>query len=162
MVDYMRRCLTCQQLKAEHQRPSGMLQPLDISEWKWEKVTIDFMSGLSKSSEGYEPIWVIVDRMTKSTHFLLVRTTDPVRKLAKLYLKEIVRLHGIPILIVSDRDVRFTSMLWKEFQEGFGTRLMFSTASHPQTDGQSEQTIQTLKNMLRVVHWTFLDHGLRK
>ena len=88
--------------------------------------------------------------MTKSAHFLPVQTTDPVRKLAKLYLKEIVRLHGMPVSIVSDRDVRFTSMFWKELQAGFGTRLKFSTTSHPQIDGQSERTIQTFEDMLRV------------
>ena len=90
MVEYMARCLTCQQVKAEHQRHGGMLQPLKIPEWKWEDVTMDFVSGLPKSSEGYDSIWVIVDRMTKSTHFLPVKTTDLVRKLAKLYLKKIV------------------------------------------------------------------------
>ena len=99
---------------------------------------MDFMSGLSKSSKGYDSIWVIVDRMTKSAHFLPVKTTDLVRKLAKLYLKEIVRLHGVPVSIVSDRDPRFTSMFQKELQVGFGTRLKFSTALHPETDGQSE------------------------
>ena len=75
---------------------------------------MDFMSGLSKSSEGYDSIWVIVDQMNKSTHFLLVKTTNPMRKLARLYLKEIVRLHGVPVSIMSDRDARFTSMFWKE------------------------------------------------
>ena len=88
--------------------------------------------------------------MTKSAPFLSVITTDPVKKLAKLYLKEIVRLHGVPVSIVSDRDARFTSMFWKKLQAGFGTRLKFSTASHSQTDGQSERTIQTLEDMLRV------------
>ena len=79
-----------------------------------------------------------------------MKTTDPVRKLVKLYLKEIVRLHGVPILLDSDQDARFTSTFWKELQEGFGTRLKFSTTSHPQSDGQSERTMQILKDMLRV------------
>ena len=96
---------------------------------------MDFVSGLSRSSEGYDSIWVMVDRMTKSTHFLPVKTTDPMQKLAKLYLKESVRLQGVPVSIVSDRDVRFTSMLWKELQAGFGTWLNFSIASHPQANG---------------------------
>ena len=99
---------------------------------------MDFVSRLPKSSEGYDSIWVIVDRMTKSTHFLPVKTTDLVKKLVRLYLKEIVRLYGVPVLIVSNRDARFTSMFWKELQAGFGTQLKFSTASHPQIDGQSE------------------------
>ena len=149
VVQYVTRCLTCQQVKAKHQRPGGLLQPLNIPEWKWEEVTMDFVSGLPKSSEGYDSIWVIVDRMTKSAHFVPVKMTDPVRKLAKLYLREIMQLHGVPVSIVSDRDSRFTSMFWKELQVGFSTRLKFSTASHPQTDGQSERTIQTLEDMLR-------------
>ena len=89
-------------MKAEHQRLGGMLQPLEIPEWKWEEVTIDFMSGLPKSSEGYDSIWVIVDRMTKSAYFSPVKTTDPVKKLARLYLKEIVRLYRVPVSIVSN------------------------------------------------------------
>ena len=131
MVEYVARCLTCQQVKAKHQRPGGMLQHLKIPEWKWEDVMMDFASGLLKSSEGYDSIQVTVDRMTKSAHFLHVKTTDPIRKLAKLYLKEIVRLHGVPVSIVSDRDPRFTSIFWNELQVGFGTRLKFSTTSHP-------------------------------
>ena len=97
-------------MKAEHQRPGGMLQPLEIPEWKWEEAKMDFVSGLPRSSEGYDSIWVIVDRMTKSAHFLPVKTTDPVKKLAKLYLKGIVWLHGVSVSIVSDRDARFISM----------------------------------------------------
>ena len=104
-----------------------MLKPLEIPEWKLEEVTMDFVSRLPMSSEGYDSI-----------HFLLVKTMDLVKKLAKLYLKEIVWLHGVPVSIVSDQDTRFTSMFWKELQAGFGTRLKFSTASHPQTDGKSE------------------------
>ena len=141
VVKHVARCLTCQKVKAEHQRPSGLLQPLNIPEWKWEEVMMDFVSGLPKSLEGDDSIWVIVDWMTKSAHFLPVKTTDPVRKLAKLYLKEIVRLNGVQVSIVSDRDARFTSMFWKELQVGFGTRLKFSMAALPQTDGQSERTI---------------------
>ena len=83
VIEYVAKCLTCQQVKAEHQRPRGLLQPLNILEWKWEEVTMDFVSGLPRSSEGYDSIWVIVDRMTKSAHFLPVRTTNPARKLAE-------------------------------------------------------------------------------
>ena len=96
-----------------------------------------------------------MDRMTKSTHLLHVKTTYLVRKLAKLYLKEIVQSHDVPVLIVSDPDARFTLTIWKELQECFGTKLKFNTALHPQMDGQSEQTIQTLENMLRVCKLDF-------
>ena len=104
---------------------------------------MDFVIGLLRSLERYGPIWMIVDRMTKSVHFLSVRTTDPVRKLAKLYVKEIVRLHGVLFLIVSNRDARFTFMFWTKLQEDLGTRLKFSTISHPQIDGQSEDNIDS-------------------
>ena len=96
---------------------------------------MNFLSRLLRSSEGYDSIMVIVDRMTKLAQFLPVKTTDPVRKLAKLYLKEIVRLHDVPALIVSNRDARFASMFWKELQAGFGRQLKFSTAAHPQNNG---------------------------
>ena len=92
---------------------------------------MDFVSRLLKSSESYNSIWVIVDWMTKLAHFLPIKTIDPVRKQAKLYLKEIVQLHGIPVSIVSDRDTRFTSIFWKELQAGFGIQLKFSTAMQP-------------------------------
>ena len=131
VVEYVARCLTCQQVKAELQRPGGLLQPLSIPEWKWEEVTMDFMLRLPKSSKGYDSIWVIVDQMTKLAHFFPIKTTDPMKKLARLYLKEIVQLHGVPVSIVLNRDAKFTSMFWKELQVGFGTKLKFSMASHP-------------------------------
>ena len=111
---------------------------------------MNFIPSLQRSSEGYDSIWVIVDQMTKSTYFLLVKTTNPVKKLAKLYLKKIVHLHGVLVSIVLDQDAKFTSTFCKELQDGFGTRLKFSTTSHPQTNGHSERTIQTLEGMLRV------------
>jgi transposase InsO family protein len=94
-------------------------------------------------------IWVIVDRLTKSAHFLPIKETDDIEILARLYVKEIVSRHGVPISIISDRDSRFTSRFWQSLQKALGTRLDMSTAYHPQTDGQSERTIQTLEDMLR-------------
>ena len=109
VVKYVAKCLTCQQVKAEHQKPGGLLQPLEIPEWKWEQIAMDFVAGLPRTVKGHDSIWVIVDRMTKSAHFLPVRTTYTVDKLAEIYIQEIVRLHGVPLSIVSDRDSRFTS-----------------------------------------------------
>ena len=149
VVDYVARCLTCQQIKAEHQRPSRLLQPLGIPEWKWEDVTMDFVVGLPKIVGQHDSVWVIVDRYTKSAHFLPVRTTYTVEQYAELYVKEIVRLHGAPRSIVSDRDPTFTSKFWESLQKAMETQLRFSTAYHPQTDGQSERTIQILEDMLR-------------
>ncbi|KAJ9556187.1 hypothetical protein OSB04_010801 [Centaurea solstitialis] len=149
IASYVEKCVTCLQVKAEHQKPYGSLQPLDIPEWKWEHITMDFVTKLPRTLRGHDTIWVIVDRLTKSAHFLEMRETLPMDKLAKLYIKEIVRRHGVPLSIVSDRDSRFTSQFWHGLQEGLGTKLKLSTAYHPQTDGQSERTIQTLEDMLR-------------
>ena len=149
VIGYVERCLTCQQVKAEHQRPAGLLQPLEIPEWKWDQVTMDFVSGLPRTSKGHNSIWVVVDRLTKSAHFIPVKTTYTLDRLAELYVREIVRLHGVPNSIVSDRDSRFTSKFWRSLQHALGTKLKFSTSFHPQTDGQSERTIQTLEDMLR-------------
>ena len=115
-------------MKDEHQRPRGKLQPLSIPEWKWENITMDFVSGLPKSLGGNDAEWVIVNRLTKSTHFLPIRTTFTLDKFASLYFKEIVILHGVPVSIVSNRDIHFTSMFWRSQQNALGTQLNFSTA----------------------------------
>ncbi|GJW98702.1 putative reverse transcriptase domain-containing protein [Tanacetum coccineum] len=149
IVTYVSKCLICAKVKAEHQNQSGLLQQPEIPKWKWEKITMDFVSGLPRTPSGYDSIWVIVDRLTKSAHFLPMKKTDSIEKLAQLYLKEIVCKHGVPTSIISDRDSLFTSRFWKSLQEAMGTQLDMSTAYHPKTDGQSERTIQTLKDMLQ-------------
>ncbi|XP_076891554.1 uncharacterized protein LOC143543001 [Bidens hawaiensis] len=125
------------------------MQPLEIPEWKWEHITMDFITKLPRTAKQHDTIWVIVDRLTKSAHFLPIREAISSETLASLFIKEIVTKHGVPLSIVSDRDTRFTSRFWKKFHEAMGTRLNISTAYHPQTDGQSERTIQTLEDMLR-------------
>ncbi|KAD3068885.1 hypothetical protein E3N88_36765 [Mikania micrantha] len=149
VMQYVNRCLTCAQVKAEHQKPYGYVQPLEVPEWKWEHITMDFITKLPKTAKRHDTIWVIVDRLTKSAHFLLIRETYTSEKLSELFVKEIVARHGVPVSIVSDRDTRFTSRFWKQFHDAMGTRLNISTAYHPQTDGQLERTIQTLEDMLR-------------
>ncbi|GKA49089.1 putative reverse transcriptase domain-containing protein, partial [Tanacetum coccineum] len=109
---------------------------------------MDFMTNFPRTSSGHDTIWVIMDRLTKSAHFLPMHKDYKMERLARLYLNEIVARHGVPILIISDRDSQFTSRFWQSMQEALGTRLDMSTAYHPQTDGQSEPTIQTLENML--------------
>nr|GEU42635.1 reverse transcriptase domain-containing protein [Tanacetum cinerariifolium] len=123
---------------------AGLLQQLEIPEWKWENVT-----GLPRTPSGYDSIWVIVDRLTKSAHFLPKKKTDSIEKLTELYLKEIVCKHGVPMSIISDRDSLFTSRFWVSLQKALGTQLDLSTAYHPETDGKSERTIQTLEDMLQ-------------
>ncbi|GKF48067.1 reverse transcriptase domain-containing protein, partial [Tanacetum coccineum] len=117
---------------------------------------MDFVSGLPRTSSGYDTIWVIVHRMTKSAHFLPIKKMDSMEKLTRLYLKEIVCRHGVPVLIISDRDSHFTSNFWRSLQKALGTNLDMSTAYHPQTDGQSERTIQTLEDMF---HACVIDFG---
>ncbi|KAK2457774.1 hypothetical protein QL285_005010 [Trifolium repens] len=149
VAEFVASCLTCQKAKIEHQRPAGMLQSLDIPEWKWDSISMDFITGLPKTRRKHDSIWVIVDRLTKSAHFLPVRTTDTAAKLTDVYIAEIVRLHGIPSSIVSDRDPKFTSHFWKTLHEALGTKLRLSSAYHPQTDGQTERTNQSLEDLLR-------------
>nr|GFA50114.1 putative reverse transcriptase domain-containing protein [Tanacetum cinerariifolium] len=128
--------------------PKLLVQP-EIPVWKWDDITMDFVIKLPKSPQGYDTIWVIVDRLTKSAIFAPMRETDPLEKLAKLYLKEVVARHGIPVSIICDRDPRFASRFWRTLQKALGTSLDMSTAYHPETDGQSKRTIQTLQDMLR-------------
>ena len=149
VTEWVNKCLTCQRVKAEHQRPSGLLQPLEIPEWKWEHIAMDFVVGLPRTKTNHDAIWVIVDRLTKSAHFLPINERYTIDKLVGIYIKEIVVRHGVPVTIVSDRDPRFNSRFWRSFQDCVGTQLNMSTAYHPQTDGQSERTIQTLEDMLR-------------
>ncbi|GJS11547.1 putative reverse transcriptase domain-containing protein [Tanacetum coccineum] len=149
IATYVSKCLTCAKVKVEHQRPSGLLQQPEIPEWKWERITMDFVTGLPRTSSGYDSIWVIVDRLTKSAHFLPMKKTDSMEKLTRQYLKEVVCRHGVPLSIISDRDSRFASGFWRSLQNALGTNLNMSTAYHPETDGQSERTIQTLEDMLR-------------
>ncbi|GJW37562.1 putative nucleotidyltransferase, ribonuclease H [Tanacetum coccineum] len=153
---FVAKCLTCQQVKIEHQLASGLLQPLDIPTWKWDQISMDFVTGLPRTFKKNDAIWVVVDRLTKSAHFLPIQQGYSGSKLAEIFQQEIIRLHGTPTSIVSDRDPRFASRFWKGLQNAWGTRLKFSTAFHPQTDGQTERTIQTLEDMLRsyALEWT--------
>ncbi|GJV30848.1 putative reverse transcriptase domain-containing protein [Tanacetum coccineum] len=123
---------------------------LEIPEWKWDKITMDFITKMPRSSGGHDTIWVIVDRLTKSAHiFLAIREDYSMERSSRLYINEIVAWHRVPMSIISDRDGQFTSRLWKALQKALGTRLDTSTTYHSRTDGQSERTIKTLEDMLR-------------
>ncbi|GJT68624.1 putative reverse transcriptase domain-containing protein, partial [Tanacetum coccineum] len=149
IATYVSKFLTCSKVKEKHQKPSGLLVQPEIPKLKWEKITMDFVTKLTKTTNGYDTIWVIVNRLTKSAHFLPMRENDLMEKLMKLYMKEIVTRHGVPVSIISSRDGRFTSLFWQALHKDLGTRLDMSTAYHPETDGQSERTIQTPEDMLR-------------
>ena len=147
--DFVRQCLTCQQVKAKHQKPVGLLQPLEVAEWKWEHITMDFLTHFPWIQRRHDVVWVIVERLTKSAHFLPVWMTFTLEEFYQLCIREIIRLHGVSVSIASDRDPRFKAHFWKSFQKAIGTKLTMSTTFHPQTDGQSEKTIQVLEDMLQ-------------
>ncbi|GJT88732.1 putative reverse transcriptase domain-containing protein [Tanacetum coccineum] len=149
IATYVSECLTCAKVKVEYQKSSGLLVQLEIPQWKLENITMDFVTKLPKMADSQDTIWVIVDRLTKSAHFLPMLEDDTLEKLTRQYLKEVVSRHGVPVSIISDRDERFTSHFLKSLNKALGTRLDMSTAYHPETDGQSKRTIQTLEDMLR-------------
>jgi transposase InsO family protein len=146
IAEYVAVCDSCQRIKAEHHRPAGLLQPLQIPQWKWDEIGMDFIVGLPRTRTGYDSIWVVVDRLTKAAHFIPVKTTYNSAVLAELYMARIVCLHGVPKKIVSDRGTQFTSHFWQQLHEALGTHLKFSSAYHPQTDDQTERTNQILED----------------
>lgn len=143
-------CATCQTTKASNQKPQGLLHNLPIPVRPWQSISMDFV-GPFPESEGFDYLWVIVCRMTAATHLVPIRTTTTASELAWLFLRDITRLHGVPESIVSDRDPKFTSKFWREFVRLIGTKLLMSTAFHPQTDGMSERTIRTVTQILRAM-----------
>jgi hypothetical protein len=155
---YVSECDTCRRIKADHLRPVGNLQPLSILEWKWENIFMDFIVGLPRTSHGYNSIWVIVDHLTKSAHFILVATTYRVGQYAELYISHIVLYHGIPKTIISDRGSIFIAHFWEQLHECLVTHLIRSSAYHPQTDRQTERVNQIIEDML---HACVLTDGLK-
>nr|GFA10775.1 reverse transcriptase domain-containing protein [Tanacetum cinerariifolium] len=134
IATYVSKCLTCAKVKIEYQKPSGLLVQPEIPQLKWKNIAMDFVTKFPKTAAGQDTIWVIVNRLTKSAHFLPVREDGTLEKLTRQYLKEVVSKHGVPVSIISDRDGRFTSHFWKSFNKALGTRLDMSTAYHPETD----------------------------
>jgi hypothetical protein len=148
IAKYVSECDTCQRIKASHLRPAENLQPLSILEWKWENICMDFIVGLPRTSHGYNSIWVIVDCLTKSAHFIPIATTYRVRQYAELYISHIVRHHNILRTIISNRVSIFVAHFWEKLHECLGTHLIRSSAYHPQTDGQMERVNQIIEDML--------------
>ena len=147
---YVKSCHTCRVSKIQTSKPNGLLQPLPIPERPWTHIAMDLMVHLPKTDRQNDAVAVFVDRFSKAAHFVACRTTCTAQDLAELFFKNVVRLHGLPMSIVSDRDSRFCSRFWSELFSRLGTRLDMSTAHHQQTDGQAERTIQTLEQYLRV------------
>ena len=138
IAEYVAVCDVCQRVKAEHQKPAGLLQPLLIPEWKWDKLGMDFITGLPRTRSGYDSIWVVVDRLTKVAHFIPVKTTYTSAKLAKIYMTRIVCLHGVLRSIVSDRGTQFTSKFWKQLHETLGSRQYNFSSTDRWTDRESQ------------------------
>jgi hypothetical protein len=149
VAEYVAIYDTCQRVKAEHQRPAGLLQLLQMPEWKWEEIAMDFIVGLPRTQSGYDSIWVIMDRLTNLAHFIPVKTTYSGSQLAELYMSRIVYLHGVPKKIVSDKGTQFTLKLCERLHETIDTHLRFISAYHPRTDGQIKRVNQILEDMLR-------------
>nr|GEX16652.1 retrotransposon protein, putative, Ty3-gypsy subclass [Tanacetum cinerariifolium] len=145
IAEYVSRCLTCSKVKAEHQKPSRLLQQPEIPEWKWEKITMDLVIKFPRSSSGYDAIWVIVDRLIKSAHFLPIREDYKTEKLARIYINEIVARHGVPVSIISDRDGRFTSHLWQALQEALGESQLIE----PEIMQETTEKIIQIKEWLK-------------
>jgi hypothetical protein len=146
--EFIKQCRICQQAKHSHNHPTGLLQPLPIPEGVWRDLSMDVIEGLPKS-QGYSVIMVVVDRLTKFAHFVPVKHPYTASAIAQLFLDNIVKLHGLPQSIVSDRDTIFISAFWRELFKLYKVNLLMSTAYHPQTDGQTERVNQCIEMFLR-------------
>jgi hypothetical protein len=150
IAEYIARCMECQKVKAEHRHPAGLLQPLHIPEWKWEVVMMDFIMGLPRTGKHHDLIMVVVDKLTKSAHFIPLKTTHKVADVVDIFMKEVAQLHGTPKTIVSDRDPKFTSNFWKGLFKGFRTNMNFSRAYHPESNGKTKRMNRVIEDILRM------------
>jgi hypothetical protein len=150
VVHFVAKCLECQQVKVDHHHPTSLLQPHDVPMSKGEVISMDFVVGLSFTSHRHNAILVIVDKLTKSAHFIPVRDTYDVTDVARVFVSEVIRFHGIPKKIISDRDSRFTSRFWTSLRSTLGTQLNLRTDYHPETDGKTERVNQFMEDMLRM------------
>jgi hypothetical protein len=150
VVHFIAKCLECQHVKDDHHHPTGLLQPHDVPMSKWEVVSMDFVAGLLLTSHRHNVILVIVDKLTKSAHFIPVRDTYDVTDVARVFVSEVIHLQGIPKKIISDRDSRFTYRFWTNLQSALGTQLNLSTTYHPETYGQIERVNQVMEDMLKM------------
>ena len=150
IVEYIARCMECKKVKVEHRHPTGLLKPLPIPEWKWEVVTMDFITEFPRTGKQDDSIIVVVEKLTKYAHFISLKTTHKVTDVADIFMKEVARLHGIPKTIVSNRDPKFTSNLWKGLFKGFRMSLNFSTTYHPESDGQTKRVNIVIEDTLRM------------
>jgi hypothetical protein len=147
VVYFIAKCLECQKVKYEHRHPVGLLHPLPILEWKWEVVTMDFITKLPRTNKQHDYIMVVVDKLTKFSHFIPVKFTHKESNVVDIYMREVSQLHGIPKTILSERDPKFTSNFWKVLFKGFVTNLNFSTTYHPESYEQTERVNQVIEDV---------------
>jgi hypothetical protein len=140
---------TYRRVEADHMRPAGLLQPVSIPAWKWKDINMDFIVGLPPTGRRFNSIWVIIDRLNKSAHFIPVHTRYMVEKYAELYISRILCLHGVPKIIISDRGPQFVARFWEQLHASLGMHLIHISDYHPQTDAQTERVNQILEDMLR-------------
>ncbi|WVZ63378.1 hypothetical protein U9M48_013015 [Paspalum notatum var. saurae] len=155
IAKYVSECDVCQRVKADHLKPAGTLQPLALPAWKWEDVHMDFIVGLPRTQKGNDSIWVIIDRFTKSAHFIPVKNRYNAQNYVEIYISRIVSLHGVPRTITSDKGSLFVTRFWEQLQTALGTTLIHSSAYRPQTSGQVERVNQILEDMLRACALTY-------
>jgi hypothetical protein len=148
--EYLSKCLDCQCVKVEYQHLDDLLQRLPIHEWKSDIISLDFITGFPKTQKQNDSIMIVIDKLRKSAHFILGKSTYKEINIAEIFMKEMFRLHGILKMVISDRDVKFTSTFWKELFGGLDTNLNLSTSCHPQTDGKTQQTNQIVQDMLQM------------
>jgi hypothetical protein len=155
IAEYVSGCDTCQRIKASHQKTACQMQPLSIPAWKSDDISMDFIVGLPPTPRKHDSIWVIVDQLTNTAHFIPVHTTYSAERYAEIYVDLIVRLHGVPKTILSDRGTQFVARFWAQVYESLGTKLTHSSSYHPQNDGQTERVNQIVEVMLRtcVIHF---------
>jgi hypothetical protein len=148
IVRYVSECDTCRKVKTDYMKPGGLLQPLSISEWKWDDISMDFIMVLPMTAHKFDSIWVIVDQLSKSAHFIPVHSNYNVQKYARIYIDRVLCLHGVPKTIISDRGSQFVARFWEQLHASLGTHLIHSLPYHPQTDAQMERVNQVLEDML--------------
>jgi len=137
-VEYLSKFLECQLVKPEHRNPANLLQPLPIPEWKWDTITLNFLTRLPRTKKQHGSIMVVVEKLSKTAHFIPIKSTYKMVEIANIFMREIFQLHGIPRVVIFDRDVKFTSTFWKTLFAGLGSQIQFSITYRPQTDGQTK------------------------
>jgi hypothetical protein len=147
---FIARCLECQKVKVEHRHPASLLHPFPILEFKWEVVAMEFITKFPRTTKQHDSIMVVVDKLTKDAHFIPVKSVHKAVDIAKIYMCRVAKLHGVPKMIVSEKDSKFTSNFWKGLFKRFETSLNFSTTYHPETDGQTERVNRVIEDMMRM------------